>query len=116
MFSFFFGSPTEEKSKKQKKRARAQKKKKDAVTLAPIGVDDEGKNDDDEGRSDDESDDEGDEPDVFLPIQVPTERLTAELNLEASNLGKPAIFQLKFFFFLLSLTETTLILCYQQIR
>ena len=103
MFSFFFGSPTEEKSKKQKKRARAQKKKKDAVALAPIGVDENGKNDAvfsaiRQFQKDEGSDDE-DEPDVVLPIRVPTERLTAELDLEASNLGKSILF-LHFFTFL----------------
>ena len=96
MFSFFFGSPTEEKSKKQKKRARAQKKKKDAVALAPIGVDENCKNDE---LDEDEGSDDEDEPDVVLPIRVPTERLTAELDLEASNLGKSILF-LHFFTFL----------------
>ena len=88
MYSFFFGSSTEEKSKKQKKRARAQQKKKvahDVVASAPIGVDEEGKNDEDSDEDDD------DEPDVLLPIKVPTEHLTAELNLEASTLGKSGI-------------------------
>ena len=91
MYSFFFGNSTEEKSKKQKKRARAQQKKKvahDVVASAPIGVDEEGKNDED---SDDDDDDDDDEPDVLLPIKVPTEHLTAELNLEASTLGKSGI-------------------------